>query len=103
MVKTTVILDDELYKQLVKEALEKYGTTRKLSFLINQKLKGRIEMKEEKKKIMEEMKELEMMGEEEEKMVKDEEMMEEEKLEVMRSWRKKRKSERGRDDRGKRE
>lgn len=40
MVKTTVILEDELYKELVKEALEKYGSTRKLSFLINQKLKS---------------------------------------------------------------
>jgi len=38
MVKTTIILKDELYKQLVKEALEKYGTTRKLSVLINEKL-----------------------------------------------------------------
>ncbi|MBO3755143.1 MAG: hypothetical protein FGF53_09785 [Candidatus Brockarchaeota archaeon] len=40
MVKTTIILDDELYKELVQEALEKYGTTRKLSQLINEKLKG---------------------------------------------------------------
>jgi hypothetical protein len=39
MVKTTIILEDELYKRLVKEALEKYGTTRKLSFLINEKLR----------------------------------------------------------------
>ncbi len=51
MVKTTIILEDELYKQLVKEALEKYGSTKKLSLLINQKLKGEItEKKEEKKK-----------------------------------------------------
>ena len=40
IMKTTVILDDDLYKQLVQEALEKYGTTRKLSLLINEKLKG---------------------------------------------------------------
>lgn len=39
MVKTTIILEDELYKKLVKEALEKYGSTRKLSLLINEKLK----------------------------------------------------------------
>lgn len=39
MVKTTIILEDELYKKLVEEALEKYGSTRKLSFLVNQKLK----------------------------------------------------------------
>ncbi|MGB9716864.1 MAG: hypothetical protein ACPL4E_00265 [Thermoproteota archaeon] len=40
MVKTTIILDDELYKKLVQEALEKYGTTKKLSKLINEKLRG---------------------------------------------------------------
>lgn len=39
MVKTTIILDDDLYKELVKEALEKYGTTRKLSKLINERLR----------------------------------------------------------------
>ena len=27
MVKTTIILDDEIYKKLVNEALEKYGST----------------------------------------------------------------------------
>ena len=46
MVKTTIILDDDLYKALVKEALERYGTTRKLSKLINEKL--RIQMIPEK-------------------------------------------------------
>ena len=40
MVKTTVILEDEVYKSLVREALERYGSTRKLSLLINEKLKG---------------------------------------------------------------
>ena len=40
MVKTTIILDDELYRKLVQEALEKYGTTKKLSQLINEKLRG---------------------------------------------------------------
>jgi hypothetical protein len=39
MVKTTVILEDELYRRLVQEAIEKYGSTRKLSKLINEKLK----------------------------------------------------------------
>ena len=38
MVKTTIILDDEIYKRLVNEALEKYGSTRKLSLLVNEKL-----------------------------------------------------------------
>ena len=37
--KTTITLEDELYKKLVKEALERYGSTRKLSLLINEKLK----------------------------------------------------------------
>jgi hypothetical protein len=41
MVKTTVILEDELYRKLVQEALDKYGTTRKLSTLINLKLRER--------------------------------------------------------------
>ncbi len=40
MVKTTVLLDDEVYRRLVKEAVERYGSTRKLSFLINEKLRG---------------------------------------------------------------
>ena len=38
MVKTTIILDDQLYRQLVNEAVETYGSTRKLSLLINKKL-----------------------------------------------------------------
>jgi hypothetical protein len=36
--KTTVNLDDDLYKKLVKETVEKYGNTKKLSKLINEKL-----------------------------------------------------------------
>lgn len=39
MAKTTIHLEDEVYKKLVKEALERYGTTRTLSKLINEKLK----------------------------------------------------------------
>ena len=39
MVKTTIILEDELYKDLVRESVERYGSTRKLSFLINEKLR----------------------------------------------------------------
>jgi len=39
MVKTTIMLEDQLYKQLVNEALEEYGSTRKLSLLINRNLK----------------------------------------------------------------
>lgn len=40
--KTTVNLDDDLYKKLVKETVEKYGNTKNLSRLINEKL-GRAE------------------------------------------------------------
>ncbi|HVC58155.1 MAG TPA: hypothetical protein VND15_01615 [Candidatus Acidoferrales bacterium] len=40
MVKTTINLDTEVYRDLVKEALEKYGTTKTLSKLINEKLKS---------------------------------------------------------------
>ncbi len=52
MVKTTINLEDDIYKKLVKEAVEKYGTTRTLSKLINAKLKRAdiMDMKEEKKK-----------------------------------------------------
>ena len=50
MVKTTIILRDELYKQLVKEALEKYGTTRKLSLLINEKLESAMSTPRERKR-----------------------------------------------------
>lgn len=39
MVKTTIILDDDLYRELVEEAIRKYGSTRKLSRLINEKLR----------------------------------------------------------------
>jgi hypothetical protein len=39
MVKTTVTLEDEIYRKLAREALEKYGRTRNLSRLINEKLK----------------------------------------------------------------
>ncbi len=39
MVKTTVTLEDHLYRKLVKESLEKYGRTRSLSRLINERLK----------------------------------------------------------------
>ena len=39
MVKTTIILDDDLYRELVEEAIKKYGSTRKLSLIINEKLR----------------------------------------------------------------
>ncbi len=40
MVKTTITLEDELYRRLAKEAIERYGKTRSLSRLINEKLKA---------------------------------------------------------------
>ncbi|MDE1854718.1 MAG: hypothetical protein KGH57_00120 [Candidatus Micrarchaeota archaeon] len=40
MVKTTINLDTEVYRELFKEAIKKYGTTKALSKLINEKLKG---------------------------------------------------------------
>lgn len=40
MVKTTITLEDSLYRRLVKEALYRYGTTRSLSKMINEKLRS---------------------------------------------------------------
>jgi hypothetical protein len=40
MVKTTINLDSEIYRELVNEAVRKYGSTKTLSRLINEKLKG---------------------------------------------------------------
>ncbi len=39
MVKTTIMLEDDLYRELVDESIKKYGSTRKLSLLINRKLR----------------------------------------------------------------
>lgn len=38
MVKTTLILKDEIYKKLVDESVGEYGSTKKLSYLVNSKL-----------------------------------------------------------------
>jgi len=51
MAKTTINLEDEVYKKLVREAVERYGTTRTLSRLINEKLKETEIMKARKEKI----------------------------------------------------
>ncbi len=45
MVKTTIILDDCIYKKLIDESIEKYGTAKKLSVLINEKLRNYDKMK----------------------------------------------------------
>ena len=39
MVKTTIMLEDKLYRELVDESIKEYGSTRKLSLLINKRLK----------------------------------------------------------------
>ena len=54
MVKTTIILDNQLYRELVNEAVREYGSTRKLSMLINKKLRqaGAIARKPSNKRIM---------------------------------------------------
>ena len=41
MVKTTINLDTEVYKALVEEAVRRYGTTKRLSRIINEKLRAR--------------------------------------------------------------
>jgi hypothetical protein len=45
MVKTTIMLDDQIYKQLIDESVRRFGSTKRLSYLINQKLRGRAERK----------------------------------------------------------
>ncbi len=40
MVKTTINLESEVYRELVSEAVKKYGTTKTLSRIINEKLKS---------------------------------------------------------------
>ncbi|MHC1590220.1 MAG: hypothetical protein ACXQTQ_04580 [Candidatus Hecatellaceae archaeon] len=51
MVKTTIMLDDDLYKKLVQEALERYGTTKKLSYLINLKLREKAPVKRKRERL----------------------------------------------------
>ncbi len=43
MVKTTINLDDEIYSEIVRESIEKYGSTKNISKIINQLLRGRID------------------------------------------------------------
>jgi hypothetical protein len=42
MVKTTINLDEEIYAEIVKESIEKYGSTKNMSKIINQRLRNRI-------------------------------------------------------------
>ena len=42
MVKTTINLDDEIYAEIIKESIEKYGSTKNMSKIINQQLRSRM-------------------------------------------------------------
>ncbi len=41
MVKTTINLDEEIYAEIIKESIEKYGSTKNMSKIINQRLRNR--------------------------------------------------------------
>ena len=41
MVKTTINLDEEIYTEIVKESIEKYGSTKNISKIINQSLRNK--------------------------------------------------------------
>ena len=41
MVKTTINLDEEIYAEIVKESIEKYGSTKNISKIINQRLRNK--------------------------------------------------------------
>ncbi len=46
MVKTTINLDDEIYSEIVRESIEKYGSTKNISKIINQRLRNRMNSSE---------------------------------------------------------
>ena len=50
MVKTTINLDNEIYAEIVKESIEKYGSTRNMSKIINQRLRTKINSTGKRKK-----------------------------------------------------
>lgn len=41
IVKTAINLEDEIYAEIVKESVEKYGSTRDMSKIINQRLRNK--------------------------------------------------------------
>lgn len=49
MVKTTINLDEDVYEEIVKESIEKFGSTKNISKIINQHLRGRINPTEKRK------------------------------------------------------
>jgi hypothetical protein len=52
MAKTTINLDEELYKKLVEESIKRFGSTKKISFLINEKLR-KVEAEFPEKRVVE--------------------------------------------------
>jgi len=52
MVKTTINLDDEIYAEIVKESIEKYGSTKNISKIINQRLKNKNSNTEKYRKLI---------------------------------------------------
>ena len=50
MVKTTINLEDSIYEEIVKESIEKYGSTKHISMLINQRLRSSSKVQERTKK-----------------------------------------------------
>ncbi|MHB1493703.1 MAG: hypothetical protein ACYCR7_08640 [Thermoplasmataceae archaeon] len=50
MVRTTINLDDAIYEEIVKESVEKYGSTKNISKIINQRLRIRKVSTERSKK-----------------------------------------------------
>jgi hypothetical protein len=40
MVKTTINIDDTIYADIVKESVEKYGSTKKISKIVNERLRA---------------------------------------------------------------
>jgi hypothetical protein len=50
MVKTTINLDDEIYAEIIKESIEKYGSTKNMSKIINQRLRKRMNSTEKRRR-----------------------------------------------------
>ena len=49
MVKTTINLDDEIYAEIIKESIEKYGSTKNMSKIINQRLRKKTNSAEKRR------------------------------------------------------
>jgi len=45
--RTTIILDDDVYKMLVKESIERYGTAKAISRVINELLREKLSGRED--------------------------------------------------------